>query len=61
MIPVGEGHLPEVTLSLAVWPISGNTTWEGEFQERLQIFSHRKDKNLRNPRLALQEMDRLVH
>ena len=50
MLQVGEGHLPEVTPPLAVWPISGNDTRTREFRERLQTSSSRhRDRTPHNP------------
>ena len=44
---------PDLTLSLAVWPISGNTTQVRDFQQRLQTSSYhhggRKHPNLMTP------------
>ena len=37
MVKVWEERLPEITLLLAVWLFSGNTTQRKELQERLQI------------------------
>ena len=39
MTEVWEGHLPEITPPLAVWPISGDTTLRRRFQGKLQTSS----------------------